>query len=246
MLTCPWPSAKGRVSTFGSFGNGEFPILSEMHHFKWYSLFLHPAPDRFFVGASDNAGPLSSFASRPRAGMKAPFLGGATERVSPGRTLPAFSIWRDALSGFRRTPFCLQPVDRRLLALRHPRTLGTEERTRSTCGRSSEKEAGPLERPRTSPAAHISSKVPEAPLFRSKSFSWTLTIRRAKLLSYSKWAGVAMGQTSRIVTIVDGVEVMEVTVHDPEGNPLETSYHVRGERYETLRQAMEAAKGIGE
>jgi hypothetical protein len=55
-----------------------------------------------------------------------------------------------------------------------------------------------------------------------------------------------MGQTSRIVTIVDGVEVMEVTVHDPEGNPLETSYHVRGERYETLRQAMEAAKGIGE
>ena len=37
-----------------------------------------------------------------------------------------------------------------------------------------------------------------------------------------------MGQTSRIVTIIDGVEVMEITTYDPEGNPVETSYHVRG------------------
>jgi hypothetical protein len=58
--------------------------------------------------------------------------------------------------------------------------------------------------------------------------------------------GVTMGQTSRIVTIVDGVEVMEVTVHDPEGNPVETSYHVRGEKYETLKQAMKAARAISE
>jgi hypothetical protein len=55
-----------------------------------------------------------------------------------------------------------------------------------------------------------------------------------------------MGQTSRIVTIVNGVEVIEVTVHDPEGDPIETSYHIRGEKYESLRQAMEAAKGIGD
>jgi hypothetical protein len=50
-----------------------------------------------------------------------------------------------------------------------------------------------------------------------------------------------MGQTSRIVTIIDGVEVMEVTVHDLEGDPISTHYHVRGERYETLKQAMRAA-----
>ena len=50
-----------------------------------------------------------------------------------------------------------------------------------------------------------------------------------------------MGQTSRIVTIIDGVEVMEVTVHDLEGGPIETRYYVRGAKYETLRQAMGAA-----
>ena len=48
--------------------------------------------------------------------------------------------------------------------------------------------------------------------------------------------GVAMGQISRIVTAI------EVTVHDPGGDPIETHYYVRGERYETLKQAMEAAE----
>jgi hypothetical protein len=51
-----------------------------------------------------------------------------------------------------------------------------------------------------------------------------------------------MGQISRIVTIVDGVQVIEVTTHDPEGGPIETYYLVRGEKYETLKQAMEAAE----
>jgi Asp-tRNA(Asn)/Glu-tRNA(Gln) amidotransferase C subunit len=55
-------------------------------------------------------------------------------------------------------------------------------------------------------------------------------------------AGVIMGQTSRIVTIVDGVQVIEVTTHDPDGHPVETRYSVRGEKYETLKQAMEAAE----
>ena len=45
-----------------------------------------------------------------------------------------------------------------------------------------------------------------------------------------------MGQISRIVTAI------EVTVHDPGGDPIETHYYVRGERYETLKQAMEAAE----
>jgi len=49
-----------------------------------------------------------------------------------------------------------------------------------------------------------------------------------------------MGQTSRIVTIVGGVQVIEVTTYDQDGDPIETCYLVRGERYETLKQAMEA------
>jgi len=52
-----------------------------------------------------------------------------------------------------------------------------------------------------------------------------------------------MSQTSRIVTIIEGVVVMEVTIYDQEGDPVETRYHVRGETYETLKQAMEAAEG---
>ena len=62
------------------------------------------------------------------------------------------------------------------------------------------------------------------------------------LYIFRKWAGVIMGQTSRIVTIVDGVQVIEVTTHDPDGDPVETRYPVRGEKYETLKQAMEAAE----
>jgi hypothetical protein len=57
-------------------------------------------------------------------------------------------------------------------------------------------------------------------------------------------ARVTMGQTSRIVTIVNGVEIIEVTVNDQEGDPTATHYQIRGEKYETLRQAMEVAKGI--
>jgi hypothetical protein len=64
--------------------------------------------------------------------------------------------------------------------------------------------------------------------------------------SIQKWVGVAMGQTSRIVTIIEGIEVIEVTIHDPQGDPIETRYHVRGEKYETLKQAMEAARRISE
>jgi hypothetical protein len=55
-----------------------------------------------------------------------------------------------------------------------------------------------------------------------------------------------MGQTSRIVTIIGSIEVTEVTIHDSEGDPIETRYHVRGEKYETLKQAMEAARKIAE
>lgn len=46
-----------------------------------------------------------------------------------------------------------------------------------------------------------------------------------------------MGQTSRIVTIIEGVEVMKVTTHDRDGDPIETNYQVRGERHESLKAA---------
>jgi len=53
---------------------------------------------------------------------------------------------------------------------------------------------------------------------------------------------VATRQTSRIVTIINGVQVIEVTAHDPDGDPVETYYLVRGEKFETLRQAVQAAR----
>jgi hypothetical protein len=55
-----------------------------------------------------------------------------------------------------------------------------------------------------------------------------------------------MGRTSRIVTIVNGVEVIEVTTHDPEGEPVETSYQVRSEKYPTLTEARRAAQKISD
>jgi len=51
-----------------------------------------------------------------------------------------------------------------------------------------------------------------------------------------------MGQTSRIVTIVDGVQVTEVTAHNQDGDPVETHYVVKGDKYETLKEAMKAAR----
>jgi hypothetical protein len=48
-------------------------------------------------------------------------------------------------------------------------------------------------------------------------------------------------QTSRILTIVDGVQVTEVTVRNQDGDPAEIHYVVKGEKHETLKGAMEAA-----
>ena len=39
-----------------------------------------------------------------------------------------------------------------------------------------------------------------------------------------------MGQTSRIVAIIEGVQVIAVTTHDQDGDPIETYYRVKGER----------------
>jgi hypothetical protein len=58
-----------------------------------------------------------------------------------------------------------------------------------------------------------------------------------------KWTGVIMSQTSRIVAATDGVQVVKVTTHDSDGNPVERYYLVQGVRYDTLKQAMEAARG---
>ena len=55
-----------------------------------------------------------------------------------------------------------------------------------------------------------------------------------------------MGHTSRVVTSIDGIEVIEVTREDPEGDPLETTYYVQGEKYTTLKEAWEMAKTIAE
>ena len=50
-----------------------------------------------------------------------------------------------------------------------------------------------------------------------------------------------MAQKSRTVTIVDGVEIMEVTKYDLDNDPVETAYYVQGERCGTLREARNMA-----
>jgi hypothetical protein len=62
------------------------------------------------------------------------------------------------------------------------------------------------------------------------------------LLAPARRARVAMVQRSRMVTIIEGVEVTETTAYDRDGNPMETFYRVKGEKFETLKQAMEAAR----
>ncbi len=52
-----------------------------------------------------------------------------------------------------------------------------------------------------------------------------------------------MGQTSRTVTILGGTELTEVTTYDQYGDPIGTYYLVLGEKGETLKQAMNAARG---
>lgn len=51
---------------------------------------------------------------------------------------------------------------------------------------------------------------------------------------------------SRIVTVIDTIQIIEVTDEDLEGFPASSRYYVQGEKYETLRQAREAARKIAE
>ena len=51
-----------------------------------------------------------------------------------------------------------------------------------------------------------------------------------------------MGQISRVVTIIEGIEVIEVTIHDPGGDPVERHYYVLGEKHDSLKEAMRAAR----
>lgn len=51
-----------------------------------------------------------------------------------------------------------------------------------------------------------------------------------------------MGQTSRVVTIIDGVRVMEATTCDEEGDLFTTHYLVQGEKYETLQAGNESGE----
>ncbi len=58
--------------------------------------------------------------------------------------------------------------------------------------------------------------------------------------------GKRMSQTSRIVTVIDGIEVLEVTTFDREGDPVGTHYYVQGEKYSRLGEARDAAKRTGQ
>jgi len=55
-----------------------------------------------------------------------------------------------------------------------------------------------------------------------------------------------VGQTSRVVTSIDGIEVIELTREHPEGHPLGASCYVHGEKYTTLKEAWKTAKTLSE
>ncbi len=55
-----------------------------------------------------------------------------------------------------------------------------------------------------------------------------------------------MAQKTRIVTVIDDVQVIEVATHDVDGDPLETYYYVQGEKYLSLKQARDAARRISD
>jgi len=48
---------------------------------------------------------------------------------------------------------------------------------------------------------------------------------------------------ANIVTIIEGVEVAEITAYDRGGHPIERYYQIRGEKFETLTQATKAVRG---
>ncbi|MGD0229865.1 MAG: hypothetical protein ABSC19_05830 [Syntrophorhabdales bacterium] len=50
--------------------------------------------------------------------------------------------------------------------------------------------------------------------------------------------------TSRIVTVMDGIQVIEISRKDADGFPADVYYYVQGEKYQTLTQAREAARRI--
>ena len=51
---------------------------------------------------------------------------------------------------------------------------------------------------------------------------------------------------SKIVTVIDTIQIIEVTDEDLEGFPAGSCYYVQGEKFESLRQAREAARKIAE
>jgi hypothetical protein len=51
---------------------------------------------------------------------------------------------------------------------------------------------------------------------------------------------------SRIVTVIDTIQIIEVTDEDLDGFAAGSCYYVQGEKYETLREAREAARKIAE
>jgi hypothetical protein len=55
-----------------------------------------------------------------------------------------------------------------------------------------------------------------------------------------------MGKIERRVTIIGGIEITEVVGEDFFGLPADVHYVVRGERYDGLKQAMEAAMRLSD
>lgn len=57
---------------------------------------------------------------------------------------------------------------------------------------------------------------------------------------------MVMGRIERRVTVIGGIEITEVVGEDSFGLPTDVHYVVRGERYDGLKQAMEAAMSMSD
>ena len=55
-----------------------------------------------------------------------------------------------------------------------------------------------------------------------------------------------MGQSTKVVTTVGNIDIIEVVTRDLEGDITGTSYYVQGEKHNTLKEARESAKKLSD
>jgi hypothetical protein len=55
-----------------------------------------------------------------------------------------------------------------------------------------------------------------------------------------------VGQSTKVITSVGNIDIIEVTKRTPEDDVIESTYYVQGQKYPTLREARDAARRIAD